>query len=175
MDDLNRGSGDQTGEREGWSGQKTLTPRSVPVSIFETPPLEINLLRKASSLLRNESRASASIRFGLSAPNLWSRAFLLSSPVSYLFKFGALGELSIPQNPSPTRWKFIYARDDFHRGVPQPVCQPPLAGSRSPPTVLSIYFRRCSVCVSTPGSAPVQRDDRTGYKERLYAPPAPSV
>ena len=37
---------------------KTPTPRFVPVVNVETPPLEINLHRKASSLLWNEFRAS---------------------------------------------------------------------------------------------------------------------
>lgn len=100
-----------TSNKDMQNGPKTLTPRSVPVSIFETPPLEINLLRKASSLLRNVSRASVN-PVAARLPNLWVESASPLSPVLNL-KFGALGELSIPQNPSPTRWKFIYARDDF--------------------------------------------------------------
>ena len=84
-------------------GAQTLTPRSVPVSIFETPPLEINLLRKASSLLRNVSRASANPvtpRLCLELPNLLGRECFssVSSPESLV---RGSGGAFVPPEPVP--------------------------------------------------------------------------
>jgi len=43
-------------------GRKKTDALHIPVVNIETPPLEINLQRKASSLLRNVNRASVRYR-----------------------------------------------------------------------------------------------------------------
>jgi len=80
--------------------------------MFETPPLEINLLRKASSYAWKESVTSA---FQLARRPVLLRTLLLVSFSKPNFVFFEIpGEPPFPRNLSPPDWKFKYARDDFH-------------------------------------------------------------
>jgi len=97
--------------------KKDRRPVTFPVVNIETPPLEINLQRKASSLLRNVNRASVAIGDCGSSEN--GRDYSLAqSSVLVRDSWGTC----VPQDPSPTRWKFIYARDDFRMCLRQRVC-----------------------------------------------------
>lgn len=76
-----------------------------PASMFETPPLEINFLRKASSYAQEDSFKSAFF--------LWpfGQFFLEKSPYISSLRFktrirDSWGGSSSPRILSPTRWKF---------------------------------------------------------------------
>ena len=71
--------------------------------MFETPPLEINLLRKASSYAWE---VICNVSF--------SRMTLRSKPSIFQDQVWILGELSFPENPFPHQMEVQYARDDFH-------------------------------------------------------------
>jgi hypothetical protein len=94
-------------------GSKGIKNADAPIRSFvkfETPPLEINLLRKASSLLGNVYRASAnSDTRGLRI--LWVESVL--SLASVFLSSGFLGSFHSPRILPPPDGSSFYARDDF--------------------------------------------------------------
>jgi hypothetical protein len=91
-----KGESGVLGAGGGQGHKKKADVPALPESMFETPPLEINLLRKASSYAREVVCNVSS----------FSESTFRSSLQVFKTRLGFLGNLHSPRIRSPTRWKF---------------------------------------------------------------------
>ena len=92
-------------------GQKKADVSRFSIVNVETPPLEINLLCKASSYARKIFQRQLFKRDHVVKYSLGEKLQILSFP--RFVKVGILGESFIPKNPPPPDGSSTYARDDF--------------------------------------------------------------
>jgi hypothetical protein len=146
-------------ERERNGPKKKLTSRSSCVK-FETPPLEINFLRKASSYAQDELVTSAFFSGDLSVKSVGEKP-LFSSPLQNQVR-GFLGSHPSPRILSPTRWKFSNTHGMTSRHtLSQSVCHPTRRAEKITVVVKRIITSNYNM--SPAGAAPIQKDSVQKY------------